>query len=340
MKQQAMNILKEFWFVLLVGCIFISFAIYFAWDTNKDKIPAKSADGKDVIFSTDGYNYFADDYYTDTFNSTVDGTKQGVSSLYTIFQNTVLEQAIKTTDEMKDNAEATAEQYRAYYTETYGDSADQIIESQLIQSGYSGLEDFELLFINQAKYMQLVYDYVMNDEELSKQFTETEQPRFVSQIFVSAADVNELTDAEIQKMNDVDQAIAEKSEFAKIAQLYSDDETASVGGSLGLVLRSTGLHEAVLTEAYALSKGDISSEWIKTDTGFYKLYVEETDLDKILEGETVVNDIAQAAVSMNENIFNEALWDAAKKLDVNIEDAQLQEELLTFMNITEEEDTE
>ena len=60
MKEQALDILKKFWFVMLVGIIFISFAVYFAWDTNKDKIPGKQVNGKDVIFSVDGYDYTAD----------------------------------------------------------------------------------------------------------------------------------------------------------------------------------------------------------------------------------------------------------------------------------------
>ncbi len=335
MKKTIAGILKQFWFVILVGLIFISFSVYYAWDTNKDRIPSKSSDGKDVIFSTDGYNYFADEYYDAIYNNETEESKDGIGAIYTLFQNSVLSQSIETTDEMKENAAYSTEQYMAYYADTYGpEYAQSIIESQLKQAGYSDFEDFELLLINQEKYMQLLYDYVLANEDVYTQLFETEEPRLVSQIYVGIDDMDAITEEEQKLMNDIDAALADGDEFSKVAQLYSTD-TSTVGGSLGIVLKSSAFDEAVLTEAYALDMDETSTSWIKTEEGFYKLRVDETDKEVILKSETVVSDVAAAAVTMNENIFNIALWDAANVLGLKMDEA-MEKDLLTFMDIKED----
>lgn len=337
MKTTIQTILKQFWFVILVGFIFISFSIYYAWDTNKDKIPAKSSGGQDIIFSSNDYNYFADEYYEAIFNNESDDSTDGIAAIYTLFQNSVLEQVIETTDEMQESAEYSAEQYIAYYESTYGDYAYLIIESQLQQAGYSDYEDFALLFLNQDKYMQVIYDYVMANDDVYTQLFEDEEPRFVSQIYVSIDDMDEITEDEQTVMDNIDAALAEGDEFSKVAQLYSEDDTASYGGSLGIVLLSSGYDEAVLEEAYALEEGEVSSKWIETEDGYYKLYVESTDKDVILASDDVVYEVAAAAVTMNENIFNIALWDAATTLGLEFNDETIKEQLLAYMGIEEDE---
>lgn len=43
------KILKKQWFVVLIALIFIGFAIFSVYDTNKGKLPGKSVDGKDTF---------------------------------------------------------------------------------------------------------------------------------------------------------------------------------------------------------------------------------------------------------------------------------------------------
>ena len=41
--------LKENWFVVLVAVLLFGACGYFVYDMNKDKLPGKKADGKDVV---------------------------------------------------------------------------------------------------------------------------------------------------------------------------------------------------------------------------------------------------------------------------------------------------
>ena len=58
------KILKKQWFVVLIALIFIGFAIFSVYDTNKGKLPGKSVDGKDVVAGLKGdVNITADELY-------------------------------------------------------------------------------------------------------------------------------------------------------------------------------------------------------------------------------------------------------------------------------------
>ena len=58
------KILKKQWFVVLIALLFIGFAIFSVYDTNKGKLPGKSVDGKDVVAGLKGdVNITADELY-------------------------------------------------------------------------------------------------------------------------------------------------------------------------------------------------------------------------------------------------------------------------------------
>ena len=90
------KILKKQWFVVLIALIFIGFAIFSVYDTNKGKLPGKSVDGKDVVAGLKGdVNITADELYKNLSKT------YGKSMLFMKFQAEVINSSIKTTDELK-----------------------------------------------------------------------------------------------------------------------------------------------------------------------------------------------------------------------------------------------
>ena len=55
--------LKENWFVAVIALFFVSISIYYAYDQNKDNLPAKTVNGKDVVATVDDVVFTADDLY-------------------------------------------------------------------------------------------------------------------------------------------------------------------------------------------------------------------------------------------------------------------------------------
>ncbi len=342
MKKQSIKILKDYGFVIVVGIVFIGIAVYFAWDTNKDKIPGKTVDGKDVIFSSNDYNFFADDYYNALYDAqmeTDEGTvDSGISAIYTLFQTKVLEQAIETTEEMEEDANELAQQYEQTYEATYGEAYESLILAQLRQVGYDSLDDFPTYFVNQSKYVNLVYDYVKENPTTWDTIYEEEAPRTISQIYVATSDPANISEAEQEKMDTILSELDSGQSFSKVAQQYSDDSLSSeLGGNLGLQLSSGSLADELKEVAFALEAGQVSEEWIASGNGYYLVKVDESDKTKLFEDTDNMEAIASAVVNEDVNVFNTALWQAAEKLGITFEDEETESKLKEFMKVEDSE---
>ena len=97
--------LKKQWFVVLIALIFIGFTVFIIYDTNKGKLPGKSENGKDVIATINGKSISADDLYDSMYKS-----NGGNTLLYLRFQAAVIDESVKSTDEI----EKTADQLKEY----------------------------------------------------------------------------------------------------------------------------------------------------------------------------------------------------------------------------------
>ena len=77
--------LKENWFVAVIALFFVSISIYYAYDQNKDNLPAKTVNGKDVVATVDDVVFTADDLY-DTMYKTY-----GKNQLFLAFYKGVID---------------------------------------------------------------------------------------------------------------------------------------------------------------------------------------------------------------------------------------------------------
>lgn len=339
MKEQALDILKKFWFVILVGLIFISFAIYFAWDTNKDKIPGKSVDGKDVIFSTDDYNYTADSYYKSLYNIESDGTKAGVAQLYTLLQKKIAA-TVDSDDEMEEQAETAAANQMASWEQS-SSSYLPYYNNQLKAMGYSGgTDDLADYYLDILKLQKLNETYISKHLELFDEVYEKESPREISHILVKCADPENPTDAEKAKMEEVKAALDDGQKFTKVAQKYSDDTgTKDKGGRLGVQSNTSSLVEEFKTAAWGLKAGEMS-DWVKTQFGYHLILVNNTDKEKLIEKESNLESITSLITNHYSNLSNEIVWETANELGLKFKDKDTKKELMKYIGIEEKEDKE
>lgn len=343
MKEQALDILKKFWFVILVGVVFISFAIYFAWDTNKDKIPGKTVDGKDVIFSTQDYDYTADSYYKSLYNTESNGTKAGIIQLYSLMQKEIAD-TVEADDTMKEEAKTTAEAQLQYWTESYS-SYLTYFDNQLKAMGYSGgTEDLEAYTLNMLKLKKLNEDYILDHLDLFDEIYEKDSPREVSHILVAFDDKDNPTETptekEQEKMDKIKKALDDGTKFANVAKKYSDDTgTKQDGGRLGVISKASSLVEAFKNAAMNLKSGEMS-DWVKSEFGYHLILVSNTDKDKLLKKEANLESITTLITDKNQNLTNEIIWNTAKDLGLKFSDDKVKSELMKYIGIEEKEDKE
>ncbi|TDW13146.1 foldase protein PrsA [Breznakia blatticola] len=331
------DILKKFWFVILVGTILVAFAIYFAWDTNKDTIGAKSADGKDVIFSLANKNYTADEYYDELFSITGSDseTPSGVILAYTMLEREVVSQSVKATDEMKKTAEENFEAAEASFKSTQGKNYESYMDTELQKLGYSGVEDFEDYFLDIEKAKKMMNDYVKDNPELFDKIYEEKSPRVISHILVKVEKDKDVTAEQQAKMDKIDELLKDE-DFGKIAKEYSEDTNSAVNnGSLGIQTSDSSLVSEFKDAAWKLKDGEVSG-WVRTEHGYHKIKIDTTKKDKMLKDYT--DAVVTAVQEANPNLRKKVVWEKAEKLSVEIKDKDLKAQLLTYMGVETEKE--
>lgn len=322
------EVLKKQWFVVLIALIFTSFAVYYIYDTNKDKLPGKTENGKDVIATIGNNNITADDLYDD-----LDASMRGnVSAVY--FTRYVADQSIKTTDKLKKDAKKNAEGYRSYVEQTYGAATDDMIAVSLKQLNFDSLEDY---FLIEGKKLQLLHNYYdKNLDELFKPVYEEKNGRILAHILVKMENAESPTEAEQDKINKIDQALAKGDKFGDVAKKYSDDGSAANGGVLGYSDDSTNYVEEFKKTGASLKKGEVS-DWVKVTStnysGWHKILCVDDTYKGIIKNKDAKDSIYAAIETANKNITNDIIWKTSKKLDITFKDKNVKKALLETMGI-------
>lgn len=188
------EILKKQWFVILIALIFVSFAIFYAYDTNKDKLPGKSVDGQDLVASVSDKNISAEDVYKDLKNS------MGGSVMYLYFERAVVDQSVDTTSKLKEEAQTKAKAYRQQVEAQYGTDTDEFLRKGLNSIGY-GADELEDYFLHYLKVDKLTNSYI--EKHLKKLFEpiyKEKNPRVVSHILIKMEDPKNPTEKELKKV--------------------------------------------------------------------------------------------------------------------------------------------
>lgn len=238
--------------------------------------------GKDVVASIDGQNILADDIYETLSSKTV-----GKNVLFNLVLNELIEKHFPVTDDMKQNADDLISNFEANYQNQYGSDAEEQMLQLLSYYGYQSLDDYRSDIIKSLQISEFIKKYVKdNFDEVYEDYYTTGSPRYISLIQVSMSDVDNPTDEEKSKLEEVESLLKTEKSFADIASEYSDDTTKSAKGNLGIIDSTSELSSTYGSEvesaALSLKEGEVS-EAIKGTSGYYFLYCASTDKDQIKE---------------------------------------------------------
>lgn len=336
MNYDIKETLQKFWFVILVGCIFVAIAIYFAWDTNKDTISAKTSNGEDVIFTLADENYTADEYYKELFEKTSsDSTApSGVQLAYRLLELSVVQQSVETTDALEEKVDALFSNVEASWKSYYGDNYETYVSNQMRQLGYHSEKDLKTYILDIEKTKLLIINYVKEHPELFDELYEKESPRVLSEILVKMTDPENPSDTEKARMAEIDKAL-ETDNFDKVAKKYSDDSaSASEGGLLGIQVKSGTLADSIKTAAWNLKEGEVSS-WVKTDSGYVLVKVITADKEKMLNEDDYQDTLVTAIETYYPNLRKQIVWEKAEALKLEIKDEELKASLLNYVGKSE-----
>lgn len=324
--------IKENWFVVLVATLLVVAIGYYTYDTNSGKLPGKNVDGKDVVATIGDVDYFADDLYTELYGDEASASSAGTQVLFSYFERAVIDAAVDLTDDMKLQIATAVTSVKQQY-----EGQEATLLKQLQSMGYSSIDDLETYFTHYFKLTSLMAkEYDADLENLFTPIYEKKQSRTVSHILVTIADFNKITDEEQKKMDDVDAALKEGKDFAEVAKEFSDDGSASDGGYLGYMDADTSFVSEFLKAALKAEKG-VVTDWVKTQYGYHKILVNETELDALLKDEEIRDDIYTAIENANPKLNAQIIWKTSQDLKVEFANEKIEAAIKEYLGIEKEE---
>lgn len=319
--------LKKNWFVVLLTICFTAIITFYIYDTNKDKLKGKTANGEDVVYEVDGVDKTADAFYDELYQ------KNGTSNLITLFKKAVADASVSTTSSIKETASSQAASIRSSYQSSYGSSYESYLQSDLLSTGYSDLEEY---LIEQQKINQVSADY-------AKEHFDDLSIRQVSYILIKFDDTNnptqDPTDAEKKKMDAVDVALKEGKSFSDAAIEFSEDtSTASTGGDLGVIDKnSSALDTNFLEASLALKEGEVS-EWVRSDSfGYFKIMVTASTPETLEANNPSSDPYVSLVQNYDTTLENTAIWEKASELGIDFSgNEEVEAAVKKYFNITED----
>ena len=242
---------------------------------NDSDVKNKIVDGKSVLFSLNGVNYFVDDLISTnvTDYSSFFQTENGAKTLYQAVEDTLIQQiatgfsttiknAIQAQVELKmeewdENVEA--------YARSNGISKRAAQRMLLAQQGFEEPAELELSYRIAEQRKEVLKQFKdlaeptlvnTNDDTLLEKYVNDTAPMVMKHILVKISNnaniytKASITETEASKLGTVCNQLAQKSatyqapgyvpnaysfDFANIAIAYSEDSSATVGGNLGIV---------------------------------------------------------------------------------------------------------
>lgn len=314
------EIFKKFWFVGLIAILFVGFIVIYIVQTIQNRPVIKSpkeVDGQYLIYSINGEDYTADEFYDDLYDA------YGTSTIYDRFEKYVCDKAIETTSDMKTIASNNA----AYILEQYG---EEELTEQMKTLGYEDADDAYDYYIFLQKSMKLRSDYLLEHQsDILDPYIEENHPKLISHILISVDDVTSVTnddgtttytanptDEEKAKLDEALKALEEGQSFADVAMQYSDDSTASSGGSLGYFDDTNTEYVTVFADTAKTLSGGEMSDVITSQYGYHIIYCDTDAIDDLLEN----TDFLNAIFAKYPSAYYTPLLEAAEKLGIDVSD--------------------
>ncbi len=292
----------------------------------------KTKDGDDIVIKLDGLTITADDLYEEL------KAQGGQTVAINMVDEYILNQEYETTDEMEEAAEATIENYKS----TYGDSYETFLE-------YNGIaDDSELkeLLIQNTKLSYATEDYIednLTDEEMQEYYEEEIVGDIsVKHILIAYEEDDSLTDEEneaneeaaLEKAEEIIEKLQNGEDFDELAAEYSDDEsTKDSGGDLGYFNKGDMVEEFE-EAAYALEVDEYTTEPVKTEYGYHIILKtgekEKPDFDTVKE--TIIEELIEQKKDEDSNISIKAMIALREKYNMQIKDKTIKRDYNDYID--------
>lgn len=221
-------------------------------------------DGKDVLFSVNGTNVYAEDILGFEENSSAFysflKTSAGKVAVYDAVEKTIVQQNYPVTDDIRESVDASEmadwDEKVQEYVDTYGVTSRKAESTLLEEAGFESRDElYESYLLKRQKeklWEQFDSDftqpYVVNRKDTTKtlieQYVENAAPMIVKHILVKVGDSNvrtqaAITETEADNLGTVLQRLAKlddgRNSFSSIASEESEDGSAVNGGNLGIM---------------------------------------------------------------------------------------------------------
>ena len=321
--------IKKYWFVCLVGALLICASVYFAYDQNKGKLPGKTANGEDVVFTIGEQDITAGEFYDTLFN------EMGVAGVYQFMEKAVVDPSIETTDEMMEEAKNFEEAIKAQYKSIYGDEYKEVLLTALNGVGYSDLSELPDYFIHITKTQQMIKDHIeANADDYIPAYVEAKKPRVVSHILIKMDDAANPTEEETKRVNAVNDALASGRDFGEVAMELSEDSASAVQkGSIGYMDADSPLVKPFLDAAMALNEGEVS-EWVQSEFGWHLIKCDVADTEKLKE----FDEFFMGLTGYYPTLQPEIVWAKAQEMGVDfMGNEELENRLKIYMGLNNAE---
>ena len=321
--------IKKFWFIILVGILFLFATVFFALEQTKDVLAGKKIDGNDIVFEINNQNITADQFYEKLME------EMGVVTAYTLIERAVVSAKGNLTNDVISEAKLNAESTIANFKEYYGANYEAVLIQAIKGVGYEKISDLQTYFQHLILLDDLTKDYLfMDTTKYVDPFIALKKPRTVSHILVTMDNPDNPTEEENNRWNTVKDALAAGMNFNEAAKQYSDDTgSAQFDGNLGYMDSTTNFVPEFLLAALELETVGELTPWVKTVYGYHIIQLDSLDVNELRNypqfTESILNQFPEIQTQM--------IWNYALELGMSFTDDNLFKELQAFVGLSEDE---
>lgn len=287
---------------------------------------AELKNGEQVVAKMNGKNITANDLYKKLKK------RAGSTILVNLIDEYISNKEVETTDEMKQNAQATFDQYKAQY-EGYGQNFEDVVKN----SGYSSTDEFLEELILGEKREEVAKKYVkksLSDDEINDYYENNIYGDLTAKHILitpevtddmSATEKEKAEDKALKKAKKLIKQLNEGADFETLAKENSDDEATKEKGGLIEDFNKDSVVESFFNATLNLKDGEYTTEPVESDYGYHIiLRVSQKEKPSLEDSkEKIQETLAEQKLSADSNLVEKTWVDIRKEYKLEIQDDEL-----------------
>ncbi len=309
MKKKIMMVLVASLF--LTGCV---------------KTP-KLENGEELVAEINGKQYTATELYTELKKS------YGTATLVEMIDKYIISQELTDTSSEESQAKSYIAEMKDYYEKSGYNWADVLANNGFTEST---ITEYYATNYKKDSVAKKYYKDSVTEDEINKYYkNEIIGDITAKQILIAPETTKDSTDAEKEEANskaynkalEVIEKLKNGSDFSELAKEYSDDDSASIGGTLAPFNKQSNYPTEFIEQAIKLNIDEYSKKPIKSEYGYHIIYIvskeDKPELDKVKDN--IINNIANKKIENNQNYINTAWKALREKYNLKIYDTVVEE---------------